>query len=376
MNQKVLHELFDGYISKFDIINMPPPGDDENYKWEAAAEFQSVFDIDADDFSSVLKKAKIATANLIDSSIQPLGGLAEMAEKHGESETIREMFRNLFCADGEDLTAQQQRIDTFLRRCDDLLEKHYPGSHMFKNDQRSAMAYLWFHDPERYYLCKTSEAAYFANCAGFYDDWGTYGNFNLPVYYRFCNELVDAMKEYPPLIKTHLSRYENTTRVFHPDKNLHILVFDLIYCVGRYNLYGSNRAKTQAEIKLYQEQKKKAEKLLAKVKEAELGLQNLYAAREEIIELLRTGAIVRHKAFGVAHFERLDDRSYCFTFGESNSEKKFLLSSFANGFLKIEDPRFSEILQKYSSAMMTDYTALQRLDSAKKALLPYERFLD
>ena len=178
------------------------------------------------------------------------------------------------------------------------------------------------------------------------------------------------------MIKTHLSRYENTTRVFHPDKNLHILVFDLIYCVGRYNLYGSNRAKTQAEIKLYQEQKKKAEKLLAKVKEAELGLQNLYAAREEIIELLRTGAIVRHKAFGVAHFERLDDRSYCFTFGESNSEKKFLLSSFANGFLKIEDPRFSEILQKYSSAMMTDYTALQRLDSAKKALLPYERFLD
>ena len=299
-----------------------------------------------------------------------------MAEKHGESETIREMFRNLFCADGEDLTAQQQRIDTFLRRCDDLLEKHYPGSHMFKNDQRPAMAYLWFHDPERYYLCKTSEAAYFANCTGFYDDWGTYGNFNLPVYYRFCNELVDAMKEYPPLIKTHLSRYENTTRVFHPDKNLHILVFDLIYCVGRYNLYGSNRAKTQAEIKLYQEQKKKAEKLLAKVKEAELGLQNLYAAREEIIELLRTGAIVRHKAFGVAHFERLDDRSYCFTFGESNSEKKFLLSSFANGFLKIEDPRFSEILQKYSSAMMTDYTALQRLDSAKKALLPYESFLD
>ncbi|MBQ1734393.1 MAG: hypothetical protein II038_05875 [Lachnospiraceae bacterium] len=376
MNKKVLYELFDGYISKFDIFNMPEPGDDENYKWEAVANFQRVFDLDAEDFASVLKKARKASRNLVDSTVQPFGGLVVMAEEKGESETIRGMFRDLFEADKEDLAGQQRRIDEFLRQCDILLEKHFPGSFMYRNDQRSAMAYLWLHDPERYYLCKTTEAGYFAKCVGFYDDWGTYANFKLPVYYRFCDELVAAIREYQPLVNTHISRFENTTRTFHPDHNLHILAFDLIFCVGHYNLFGTNQPLSSQEIKLYLAQKEKAKQHMQAVQDAEAGLQDLYTAREAIIALLQRGAAVRHKSFGPASFKRMDGLSYCFTFGDNPAEKKYMLAAFADDFLRIDDPSFDEIVAKYASAMRNEYSAQKKLKSAKAALLPYEQFLD
>lgn len=379
MNKKVLHELFDGYISKFDIFNMPFPGDDENYKWEAVANFQRIFDLDAKDFHKVLHDAEEASVNLVDSFIRPFDGFVRMAEDHEDAETIRGMFRDLFEADKEDLAGQQKRIDEFLRQSDILLEKHYPGSFMYGNDQRSAMAYLWLHDPERYYLCKNTEAKYFANCVGFYDDWGTYANFKLPVYYRFCDELVAAIREYPPLIKTHLSRYENTTRKFHPDHNLHILAFDLIFCVWHYNLFGTNKPLSSKERNLYLAQKEKAEKYLQEVQKAEANLQDLYTAREAIRTMLQSGAAVRYKSYksyGPAHFLRMDGLSYCFTLGDAPDEMKFKLSAFAEGFLRIDDPSFDEIIAKYASAMRNEYSAQKKLESAKAALLPYEQFLD
>ena len=375
MNKKVLHELFDGYISKFEEINIVPEPD-ENYKWEAVLNFQRALDLDAEDFVQVLKKSRKASKNLVDSSVQPFGGLVAMAEEKGESETIRGMFRDLFRADEEDLAGQQRRIDEFLRQCDRLLEKHYPGSFMYRNDQRSAMAYLWLHDPDRYYLCKTTEAGYFAKCVGFYDDWGTYASFRLPVYNRFCDELVAAIREYQPLVKTHMSRYEHTTREFHPDHNLHILAFDLIFCAGRYNLFGTNQPLSSQEIKLYLAQKEKAEKCFKAVQEAEAGLQDLYTARSEILALLQRGAAVRHKRFGPADFKRMDGLSYCFTFGDDPAEKKFLLSAFAEGILQIDDPAFDALVAKYAPAMRREYDVQNTLKRAKNALLPYEQYLE
>ena len=56
MNTKNLNLIFENYISRFERIN-EPDGANENYKWFAVHNFQEVFDIDAPDFASMLKKA-------------------------------------------------------------------------------------------------------------------------------------------------------------------------------------------------------------------------------------------------------------------------------------------------------------------------------
>lgn len=236
MNTKNLNLIFQNYVSRFEYLNAPD-GADENYKWYAVRNFQNIFDIDAPDFAAMLKQACKATMNLIDSYMQPFGGLVVMVEKCGEAETIREMFRQLYAGDGGDLSVRQEKINAFLKSCDELLAKHYPTSHLYKNDQRSAMAYLWFYDPEHNFMCKATEAQYLANAAEFYDDWGTYASFRLDVYYRFCAALLNEIRSNTALMNIHQSRFEGHEKEMHPDINLHILAFDIIYCARTYGLY-------------------------------------------------------------------------------------------------------------------------------------------
>ena len=58
----------------------------------------------------------------------------------------------------------QFQIDSFLEECDRLIEEYFPGSHLYKNDQRSAMAYLFLNDPDTHYLYKATECKYLADC--------------------------------------------------------------------------------------------------------------------------------------------------------------------------------------------------------------------
>ena len=374
MNTNVLHELFDGYIRNFELVNGPKHY--ENYKWEALQEFQSVFDLDAPDFPAMLKAAEKASQNLIDSYMRPFDGLVVMAERNGESERIREMFRSLLADDGGDLDIRQRKINAFLRDCDELLEKHYPGSHLYKNDQRSAMGYLWLNDPEGHYLCKTTEASYFAKCVEFYDSWGTYSDFKLDVYHRFCDEIVAAIKEYPPLLKTHESRFEHPAKPMHPDKNYHILVFDLIYCSETYNLYSGATItqRTPAEVKLFVERKEKAKQLLKAVEEAEADVRSYQAGLDEIVLMLASGASVKHKTYGAAKFGGVEGEYFKFIF--DGAEKKFMPPSFVDGFLTVDHPRFQGAIDQYGKVLKLGASVSRRLESAKKALAPYEDYLE
>ena len=366
--------MFDCYINAFDFINNSEL--DENYKWQIVAEFQSAFDLDAEDFAAVLRSAQQASSNLIDSKLTPFYALVKMAANNGESERIRDLFRALFQEDGGDLVLRQQKIDAFIAGCNALVEKHYPGSHLYMNDQRSAMGYLWLNDPDNYYYCKNAEAKYFANCAEFYDDWGTYANFDLRTFHRFCDELVAATKDYPPLMDAHNSRFVEANRLMHPDTNLHILIVDIIFCMGKYQLYSRARVapRTPAEAKLYIERKNKAELLLRELNEAESNCQQLYAGREAIIALLEGGVPITHKAYGQASYLGTDKGYICLSF--SSGEKKFTLASFINGFLEIDAPEFKNIISSYGKALSSEYTATQRLEHAKRALVPYEQYLD
>ena len=58
------------------------------------------------------------------------------------------MYRELFADDGGDLALRQAKIYAFIQKSEELKAKYAPGSWRYTNDQRSVMAYLFFHDPE------------------------------------------------------------------------------------------------------------------------------------------------------------------------------------------------------------------------------------
>lgn len=112
MNRKNLNQIFDAYIQHFAVLN--DSHNNESYKWSAIVDFQKAFDlsVSADGFTGMLKEAKDATENLIDSYTQPFHGLYELAKR--EPETVRAMLTDLLEDDGGDLVARQDKIDTFL----------------------------------------------------------------------------------------------------------------------------------------------------------------------------------------------------------------------------------------------------------------------
>jgi len=378
MNTKNLNLIFENYISHFERIN-EPDGANENYKWFAVHNFQEVFDIDTPDFAPMLKKACKATGNMIDSYMQPFAGLVAMAEKDGEAETIRQMFRLLYADDGGDLSVRQEKITAFLSSCDELLTKHYPSSHLYKNDQRSAMAYLWFHDPDSNYMCKTTEARYLANATEFYEEWGTYATFRLDVYYRFCDALIDEIKKNPTLLAIHQSRFEGHESEMHPDLNLHILAFDIIYCARTYGLYMGVEIKdiSSKDKRLHQLRKEKAVQLAANLAAAEENMMLLQEGISEAKALVRSGATIRLESFGAGKLLEFDGIYLLIIFPGFDVSKKFeLTSALGNGFLTLDTPHFSTFIKKYGAVLKQALKIPQQLKSAEAALEPYASFLD
>ena len=377
MNQKNLNQIFDAYIQHFAVLN--DSHNNESYKWSAIVDFQKAFDlsVSADGFAGMLKEAKDATENLIDSYTQPFHGLYELAKR--EPETVRAMLTALLEDDGGDLVARQDKIDTFLAECDHLVESYFPGSHLYKNDQRSAMAYLFLNDPDNHYLYKATEAKYLADCVGFYDDWGTMSNFKLDVFHRFCDELIEEIKATAALMATHQSRFVDARKPMHEDELLHVLVFDIIYCAHTYNLYSglSFDKVTSADRKLYQERKAKAQELAAALRKVEDEIVLLDEARTYFGKAITSGAAVTHKMFGPVVVESIADGFVSLKIQKNGEIKKFgLLNCIAGGFVKINVPDFDEMLARYKTAMVSEYTLPQRLKSAQDALQPYEKYLN
>ena len=373
MNQKVLEKLFENYIAKFDAMNTNR--NDEFFKWEDVFAFQRVFDLDAEDFPAMLKEAKVISGNLIDSYMQPFGFLVVLAEKHGESERVRQMLKGLL-APSLDLVEEQERIDAFLKSCEELLDRYYPGSHMYQNDQRSAMGYLWLNDPEHHYLAKQTEAQFVAEAVEFYDDWGTYGGFKLDVFYRFCDQLRDAIAKSDLMQKSIRLRSNYAKSPMHPDENLHILVFDLIFCAYHYDLLDGApiQKRTPAEIKDLKQKQAIASEKLEVYCQAEADMQQLYDVRNQLLGMLESGAVVTHKTFGHGTFAGEHSNTYAFSFGDQ--QKGFLLAAFASGILVIDHPDFNTLVSKNRTAMEKEYYYSQKMKSAAKDLEAYVEYLE
>ena len=375
MNRNNLKSIFKKYIDNFEVLNNEK--NDELYKWEIAQEFQN-FNVDALDFAEMLNHMWRTSANLIDSSQQlPFYALVDYARK--EPETVREMFRKLYSEEHMETVAKQQLIDEFIASSEELRKKYNPDSRLYVNNQRSVMMYLFLRYPNSNFAYKASQAKSFADCIEFYDDWGPMTDFKIDVYYRMCEQLIEEIKTDEALMETHKSRFENTDRKLHPDEELHILVFDIIFSSQAYNFYdGMTYAPINAQArKLYFEKVARAKELSEVLGKAKGEEKLLIDAKEYVRETLVPGLKVKHKSFGEGTIEECADTILAVQFPKINDTKKLGISVvFGNGLITLESDEYTQKLKEYAQILNKESAIKSTISKTEDALQEYLEFLE
>lgn len=382
MNTKRLHHIFSNYIRKFEYINNSK--NNENYKWFIANKFRDLMDPDHPDFAERIREARNLSNNLIDSNHRYcFSALISCCET--DTDSVRELFRALFADDGGDLKLRQKKILQFIEDANALIAKLVSTNDMYMNDQRSAMGYLFLYDPDNHYLYKASEATDFASCIEFYDDWGPGTAFRLDVYYRMCDMLVEEIKNCHELVATHKSRYidkhGNHIEGMHPDDNYHILAFDIIYGAPefRYNFYEGIPFSTitaQAR-KLHQERVEKAKELQTELLAVQEKADRLSEARAYFTSAIKTGMIVKHKAYGEGQVVTIDNQWVTINFPQKGETKKFAtMITFAGGFLTADIPGLPEKIAQYRNVINGERSIENALARAQKEFNEYKDYLE
>ncbi len=149
-NHKKLQEIIKAYKDYF-------PGNisHEIYKWKAVKCFQDNWDIDAKDFTAMLKEALSKTKNLLSSHMHFPRRMI-LAFSKIDQEFVRNMFRNLY-DEHQDLAI---RMETFAAQAKEFAYINFPEENHYQN-YNAISTYLWLRYPEEYFIYKYSEASRF-----------------------------------------------------------------------------------------------------------------------------------------------------------------------------------------------------------------------
>ena len=382
MNENRLNQIFSHYIDQFERINTP--GNGEYYKWQIIKRFHNEMNdalaATAEKFPSMLYSLKKLSDNLIDSYTQPFNGLVKFAEK--EPETVRQMFLDLYQEDGGNLDERQKRVYDFLVRSHALRDKYYPDSYLYKDDMHSVTGYLFLYDPDHNYIFKATHAQIFADCVEFYQDWGSGDTVDLKIYYRMCDELVEAIKKNEELMATDASRFDGgwgeDPNTLYPDSEKHILAFDLIYCCSTYGLYDGitfSRPKSK-ERHLMQERKEKAIQLSCNLEEARINFKELSDAKKYLNTVFAVGEKVHHKKYGDGVVQENNGTYIKVDFPNVGEKQLKTTISAAKGIISSDAIDYAETILGYKKLLEKEDNVLKRVEFAKKELEPYKEYLD
>lgn len=302
MNRVHFDQIIDNYAAQFAELNTGKK--DEVYKWEIAAEFRPMMDAalaaDDTDFPAKLAAVVLLTKQTIDNGAElAFHALADYARN--EPQAVRDALRRLLTPDGGDLEARTQRFTEFLNFCEFMRAKYYPDSWRYRAGIRLPMMITGFYDPDHYYMYKASQAQAYADCVEFYDDWGSGAKMDLRIYHRMCDELIETIKLHPKFKMIRDTRKNYAEKPLHPDTELHILAFDVIFCSTVYNLFeGIHYSVRNAEEKrIHLEKMNEARNARANHAEALDRMARLDYAEAFFAEKLSVGSAVTHKRFGV-----------------------------------------------------------------------------
>lgn len=302
MNRIHFDQIIDNYAARFVELNT---GDNnEVYKWEIAAEFRPMTDAalaaDDTDFPAKLAAVVLLTEQTIDNGAElAFHALADYARS--EPQAVRNALHQLLTPDGGDLEARTQCFTEFLNFCESMRSKYYPDSWRYRASIRLPMMITGLYDPDHYYMYKASQAQAYADCVEFYDDWGSGAKMDLRIYHRMCDELIEIIKLHPKFKMIRDTRKNYAKKPSHPDTELHILAFDVIFCSTVYNLFeGIHYSVRNAEEKrIHLEKMNEAINARANHAEALDRMARLDYAEAFFAEKLSVGSAVTHKRFGV-----------------------------------------------------------------------------
>lgn len=145
INLEKLQQILTGYKAYF-----PSHWEDERYKWEAVSHFQKHWDMEAENFGAMFKRATDKTYNLLASGYAyPRTMIINFAKE--EDETVRQMFRELFNEDCD----LAERVEVFQSMAEVLRVRHDDGGWRSHYQNTNAVStYLWLRYPDKYYIYK------------------------------------------------------------------------------------------------------------------------------------------------------------------------------------------------------------------------------
>ena len=223
INTEKLKDVIKSYKSYF-----PKHWEDEKYKWEAVKHFQDNWDIEAENFGTMFKKATDKTFNLLASGYAyPRGMILEFAK--ADDNAVREMFRRLF----DESLDLSDRMTAFMNTAEELRNKYNDGTwNQHYQNTNYISTYLWLMYPDKYYIYKYE---LFKKCAEMLDD--TYrpkGNGsvdNVIGGFKMYDEIRVILKKDAELRKMLDS---SLTDSCYPDPEMITLTMDIGFYAGRF----------------------------------------------------------------------------------------------------------------------------------------------
>lgn len=217
MNLKKIKKYIQSYKEHFDLVNHH-----ELYKWRAVKQFKENWNIDAEDFHSMLSDSLSLTFNLLDSNNYfPKRMLLRFAEDNPQ--LIRVYFKELY---DEELDINS-RIINFMDNLKTLNEE-YPDAENDYQDHRAVIVYLALRFPDRYYFYKQRMFKSFIEKVD-YDYKSVAGRIeNISQYLHLCDIVKHELSKDQELIRLHNQRLTDECYI---DTDLNILTQDFIYAV-------------------------------------------------------------------------------------------------------------------------------------------------
>jgi len=223
INHEKLKKIEDAYLKY-----LPQYWSGECFKWRAIKHFQDHWDIDADNFPSMLDFALAKANNLLSSGYYYAKSMiVEFA--NDDPEGVRELFRMLY-DETRDLT---ERVERFVSYAEDRKQNH--NERGWKNhfqDTKSISIYLWLRYPDKYYIYKYGEIRPAAEMleSSFIPKRNSSVS-NMIGGFHLCDEICEQISGNQAIIETFQGLLTDDC---YPDPQHRTLAFDVVFYISRY----------------------------------------------------------------------------------------------------------------------------------------------